>query len=305
MDMLHAVQREKAKQHFDSVKDIDAEIDRHIQKTSNLVDIDQISTLDYGQRRSLEGGVACHDDPSSNRARSSSPLTESTVMRPNAPTTPYPANGSPTPRSGHRRSVATAAVRVLAPLLLLTGAFLATRTAKAGNITYNLASYPADQKGFTLTGSITTDGTIGTLSGTDILSWSVTIDSTTFTSSNPLSQIFVQGSNLQATANLLIFDPTHTVPRAEFALRVSDNTAIQWASQTTVFGHFESSNYLGFVNGSIDWDIPNPKMGGTNPWVIGTAVPEPSAALLAGLGAVSLVACALVRKRREQRRAAA
>jgi hypothetical protein len=36
MDMLHAAQREKAKQHFDSVEDIDAEIDRHIQNVRNI-----------------------------------------------------------------------------------------------------------------------------------------------------------------------------------------------------------------------------------------------------------------------------
>jgi hypothetical protein len=227
-------------------------------------------------------------------------------MRANASTTPYPANGTPTPRSGHRPSVATATVRVLVPLLLLPGAFLATRTAKAGNITYNLANYPADQSGFTLTGSITTDGKMGTLSGANILSWSVTIDSTTFTSSDPSSDTIVKGSNLQATAKLLTFDPTLTVPPAILDFVVENiPDSLKWESATILVGHNFSSAYVAVTNGSFDWSTKNPQMGGTNPWVIGTAVPEPSAAILAGLAAVSVVACVLVRKRREQRRRAA
>jgi hypothetical protein len=34
--MLHAAQREKATKHFDSVEDIDAEFDRHIQNVRNI-----------------------------------------------------------------------------------------------------------------------------------------------------------------------------------------------------------------------------------------------------------------------------
>ena len=52
------------------------------------------------------------------------------------------------------------------------------RTTRAGQITYDLQNYPADQNGHTLSGTITTDGTIGTILGQNIVSWNVTIDAT-------------------------------------------------------------------------------------------------------------------------------
>ncbi len=45
----------------------------------------------------------------------------------------------------------------------------------AGTITYSIQNYPADQNGATLSGTITTDGAIGNLASSDILSWSWTI----------------------------------------------------------------------------------------------------------------------------------
>jgi hypothetical protein len=42
--------------------------------------------------------------------------------------------------------------------------------AAGGNITYLLKNYPADQNGHTVSGSITTDGAIGTLTASDIKS---------------------------------------------------------------------------------------------------------------------------------------
>jgi hypothetical protein len=44
--------------------------------------------------------------------------------------------------------------------------------ADEGEITYAFQNYPADQQRATLSGTITTDGAIGTLAATDILSWS-------------------------------------------------------------------------------------------------------------------------------------
>lgn len=71
--------------------------------------------------------------------------------------------------------------------------------AEAGEITYAIQNYPADQQGATLSGTITTDGVIGTLSATDILSWSWTITSaggtpSTVTSSDAGAEAISVGS---------------------------------------------------------------------------------------------------------------
>jgi hypothetical protein len=76
--------------------------------------------------------------------------------------------------------------------------------ASAGSIAYNLVDMPADQNGFTVSGTITTDGAIGNLANSDITTWSVTISqggtSETFTSgdSGPIVNIL---NNLVATAS--------------------------------------------------------------------------------------------------------
>ena len=72
----------------------------------------------------------------------------------------------------------------------------AARTAEAGAIIYAIQNYPADQDGYTLSGTITTDGVIGGLAASDIVSWSWTISypgesPVTFSSSDPQTGIFL------------------------------------------------------------------------------------------------------------------
>jgi hypothetical protein len=45
---------------------------------------------------------------------------------------------------------------------------------RAGPITYDLNNYPDQQNGWTLSGTITTDGTIGTLTYNNIMAWNFT-----------------------------------------------------------------------------------------------------------------------------------
>jgi hypothetical protein len=55
--------------------------------------------------------------------------------------------------------------------------------------------------------------------------------------------------------------------------------------------------------GALDWLTYQPSMGGTDPWLIASAsVPEPTAAVLMGIGVGCVIACVLVRKRRAKRR---
>src|SRR5262249_54250211 len=89
------------------------------------------------------------------------------------------------PRLSHRvpaprhclRCVVTRMVRSTAiPLLILAGMVMTPTDVVAGSITYNVVNYPTLQDGFTVSGTITTNGAIGTLlSGTDITSWDITI----------------------------------------------------------------------------------------------------------------------------------
>jgi hypothetical protein len=88
---------------------------------------------------------------------------------------------SPREPSRHRvrrPSGASFARRTLVPLLLLSGGVIATSVAHAGSVTYNVVTYPTDQNGYTVSGTIQTNGDTGTaLPGSDITSWDITIRS--------------------------------------------------------------------------------------------------------------------------------
>ena len=59
-----------------------------------------------------------------------------------------------------------------APLCLLLAVPRMTRA----DMIYDIQSYPSDQQGHTVTGTITTDGSMGLLTRDDIISWTVTFD---------------------------------------------------------------------------------------------------------------------------------
>jgi hypothetical protein len=75
--------------------------------------------------------------------------------------------------------------RMVAAALLL---FALTNYAKAGMI-YDIQTYNGLQNGFSLSGTITTDGKIGALSASDFLSYSITI-------SGPGGPFFLNGTSL-------------------------------------------------------------------------------------------------------------
>ena len=65
--------------------------------------------------------------------------------------------------------------RIRLAVAALATLFVVPHIAEAGLITYSIQNYPADQEGSTLSGSITTDGNLGILTATDIISWTWTI----------------------------------------------------------------------------------------------------------------------------------
>ena len=175
---------------------------------------------------------------------------------------------------------------------------------------YDLQNYPADQNGHTLSGTITTDGTIGSLQGGNIISWNVTIDAVDKFS----SQDFPAGTNLSGTG--LIATPT------ELTLATPTTGQNSLYINSSPGGLFNDVLWIRYPVGGLDvylaayqapnltttlWSTSSPQMGGTDPWVLGeaqtTAVPEPSAIVLVGSAIVCGLAYGLARKRRAQRKA--
>jgi hypothetical protein len=183
-------------------------------------------------------------------------------------------------------------------LALLT--FLAFPTVgSAGNITYNIVNYPDFQNGWTLSGTITTDGTTGFIIEKNIKSWMFTITKgdSTFTVSNTTANASITRlGNLKATATeLLLPMPPASGGVNEFGLGVvipDANVIVSWIQQINLGGD-DISRYDGTASKGVDqgWNVnPNTTtgLGSKANWVIAT-VPEPSTFFLAGVGVVCVV----------------
>ena len=107
-------------------------------------------------------------------------------------------------------------------LLGFLGIFAGVTTAHADQITYDIVSYPSLQNGFSLSGSITTDGTIGLLSPTDIVSWSFEISKDNVTDDNT-------GTNINGPVGLI------ATPTALALLRPTDFPSLLALNQPTTF----------------------------------------------------------------------
>jgi hypothetical protein len=186
-------------------------------------------------------------------------------------------------------------------------------TSEAGSITYDFASYSDLQNGWALSGTITTNGTIGTLTAGDISSYSFTITkgSTTLTesSSDPKAAISdVLG--LQASSTAL----TMPTPAASSfsAFEIGNSTSGQELTYNRGNGATKgnvSDDYLesNTASGSLQdsWSAVTStsntlSLGSENPWTIATAsaVPEPSSLVLAGIALVGGTVVAIRRRRK-------
>jgi PEP-CTERM motif len=188
---------------------------------------------------------------------------------------------------------------------------------EASPITYTIQNYPADQNGATLSGTITTDGAVGTLATTDFLSWSWTITPPgetplTLSSSDAGAQVFLfPGSVLVASQSAITIAPRQdSIDGSSFALESLSQGGEQLSSlEYDRPGSGGGPSFYSARNneGADIWFTQNPAMGGTDPWVIalaGSAVPEPSSILLLSLGTagVLLIRSTLWRSRRQHRR---
>jgi hypothetical protein len=181
------------------------------------------------------------------------------------------------------------------PLLILAGIPLIPTEVGAGSITYNVVNYPAIQDGYTVSGTITTNGTTGTsLPSTDMLSWDIkiTMGSTTVLEFTPI--------NSPASGP---FDATLTTLSVGAA-----NDGIEFESQTGLIAWLNLTTPTILYTASLEafpivtlWANYLPTID--SPIATTAIVPEPSSAVLASIGAVvAFLAYGWSRHRREQHR---
>ena len=174
-----------------------------------------------------------------------------------------------------------------------TALIAAAHIAEAGQITYSLQNYAADQAGSTLTGSITTDGNLGTLTAADIVAW-------TWTVTPPVGSPFTQssGPGINTTIeNLFATDTQLLLPNRKVNTRRSSSDSGDSGSGLLEYRREENNAIFLYgaqpsLPGTGFWLTDNPGMGGTDPWVIGVAtssVPEPSGVVLVSLGITGLL----------------
>jgi hypothetical protein len=129
-------------------------------------------------------------------------------------------------------------------------------------LTYHFVNYPADQNGWTLSGTVTTDGRTGALGSADFVSASITVTKGTHTETwtptagiNVFGEVDAVGTKIVvplALNNGLSFTSGGMQKLSYFpgATRATDEYADTGAQLTTY------------------WRTNNPAMGGTNPWVV-------------------------------------
>jgi hypothetical protein len=76
--------------------------------------------------------------------------------------------------------------------------------ARAADTTYNFVSYPSLQNGYTLSGTIITNGTFGPLTGADVVSWTWTITDGVNTDSQSGANLDPGTVGLEATPTQLL-----------------------------------------------------------------------------------------------------
>jgi hypothetical protein len=180
---------------------------------------------------------------------------------------------------------------------ILALVLLAAVAGYAGNITYNVNRTVGAG---TVTGVIQTDGTLGVLSASNIVDWSLalyapTSSPTTYNLYGPASgnnsSVYVQGSDTTASTTQLLFNFSGT-----------DNGYLLFQYGVGVhdgFHYYCDATFYGIcVNGETDAPQYYTSGQGTTPSgnvVIGTAVPELGS--LALLGSGILAAAGAVRRR--------
>jgi PEP-CTERM motif len=183
---------------------------------------------------------------------------------------------------------------IIVGILMLVG----SGQVMAGNITYDLVSYPTVQGGYNLTGTVTTDGTLGNLSSANIVSWSWQAGSVwSASSANPRASVYIDGTVIATPTSIYLPSP-FTGGASFVGFELYD---YRGDFQEDRWNYGPSGNYVN-VYSEMTWTPPGQSsdtkwfyetsLGGpvasTDPWVIATAVPEPATLLLLTLGGLAL-----------------
>lgn len=189
--------------------------------------------------------------------------------------------------------------------------YAVTPAVRAGQITYNIQNYPAEQSGHTLSGTITTDGTIGALAGGNILSYTYTVDAGTgnaFTYSGTGANAVTGDVEASQTQITLAQPPVGTIPFQETNSLVLQPqpgpTALQWVRSESSFVNppltVSIAEYI-LENGDASnpvWNTGFANLGG-DPWVLAAvSTPEPASLTLLGIGIAGMGLIGMIRRRR-------
>jgi hypothetical protein len=201
---------------------------------------------------------------------------------------------------------------LLAALLALSLTCCSATNCMGGSIVYNIVNYADLQNGYKLSGTITTDGAIGTLTSADITAWSFSVTGPTSyqgTSQAPGATVFAD--NLTASATELTLAPIIPIPgegiaeELQFFGATLVGATLDYArvffDTPPVFGADEYES--GFDNDmfppwSIRINYPPGVTPGGSAWIIATVatIPEPGTLTLALLGGTCISAVVWMRR---------
>ena len=134
-------------------------------------------------------------------------------------------------------------------------ALVSTMTPPAANaaIIYRIVNNPAVQNGYTLSGTITTDGKTGTIYASNVLAWSFLesngVNTYSANSSQPGSTPGMYAGGIVATSDYLAL-PSSTVSDTYGFWLAGATTLVQWTGSTLQDGAFGSASR---ANGSWIW----------------------------------------------------
>jgi PEP-CTERM motif len=192
-------------------------------------------------------------------------------------------------------------------VLLSFLAVIVQGSVRGGTVTYQIQNYPANQDGWTLSGTITikTSATSGTLAEGDITAWSWTIskgsDSYTYKSTDKGAAVQLEGTVTYTPTQILMPVGTKKDPNLLILATDSGYPALFWENKEKSPGYYGRYVPPGF-RFMYAWNEEPKTLGGKRTWVL-ASVPEPSGVLLAGLGFACVIPYAMFRRRRTGLRA--